>query len=200
MSALSPKDEKEMVLQLRNGDSHAFGFLYRSYKRQIYAKLKKLLHSEEMAEEVLQEVFFKLWLNRDKLDTEQSFSSYLYRIAANLVYDHFRKSTLDIKMQQHFIAAGSELYDHIEEHINYKESQELINRAIESLPPKRQEIFRLIKLEGKTYEEVSRLLNISNSTIQDHIVKATRVVKAQVLGTQETALLFIMVYLLYQKS
>ena len=188
-----------MVLLLKGGDRKAFDYLYHSYNKRIYTNLRKLLHSDEIAEELLQEVFYKLWLKRDLLDEQQSFSAYVFRIAANLAYDHFRKAALDQKLQAHLIASGSELYDHIESLISYKESSEHLQKAIASLPPQRQKIFRLCKIEGKTYDEVSALLGISTSTINDHIVKATRMVKDQFLGSQETALLLFLAYMLHQK-
>jgi len=199
MSGLYSADEKEMVLLLKEGDRKAFDHLYRAYNKRIYNNLRKLLHSDEIAEELLQELFYKLWLKRDLLDEQQSFSAYLFRMAANLAYDHFRKAALDQKLQAHLIASGSELYDHIDSLISYKESNEHLQKAIALLPPQRQKIFRLCKIEGKTYDEVSVLLGISTSTINDHIVKATRMVKDQFLGSQETALLLLLAYMLHQK-
>lgn len=193
-------NEKDLVLLLRQGDRKAFDLLYHAYKRRVYTNLRKLLHSDALAEEYLQEVFYKLWVRRLQLDPDKVFPAYLFRIAANLVYDHFRKAALDQKMQAHLIASGSELYDHIDTLINYKESQEQLETAIALLPPKRQEIFRLCKVEGKSYEEVSLLLGISTSTINDHIVKGTRLIKDHFLGNQEIAIVFLVTYFLFNNS
>jgi RNA polymerase sigma-70 factor (ECF subfamily) len=197
--ALYSADEKEMVFLLKQGDRKAFEYFYRTYNKRIYNSLRKLLHSNEIAEELLQEVFYRLWLKRELLDHEQSFSSYLFRISGNIAYDHFRKAGRDLKLQAHLIATGSEHYDHIDTLIDFKESSEHLEKAISLLPPQRQKIFKLIKIEGMSYDEVATLLGISSSTVNDHIVKATRIVKDQFFSSRETALCLLLAYMLHQK-
>lgn len=195
MADLNSIGEKELVLQLKDGDRKAFGLLYHAYKKRIYSKLYRLLHSETLAEELLQEVFYRLWAKREQLDPDKSFPAYLFRIAANLVYDHFRKAAQDQKLQDHLIATGTELYDHIDRVIDYKESHARLQEAIALLPPQRRKIFNLCKIEGKSYEEVSILLGISTSTINDHIVKATHLIKKQFLNSRETAVFILIAYM-----
>lgn len=199
MAGLHLTGEKELVLQLKDGDRKAFELLYHAYKKRVYNNLVKLLHSEPHAEELLQEVFYKVWVKRASLDPEKLFPAYLFRIAANLVVDHFRRATLDQKLQAHLIASGTELYDHLDDLINYKDSQEQLNNAIALLPPQRQKIYSLCKIEGKSYEEVGLLLGISTSTINDHMVKASRVIKTHFFGSKETAVALFFIYLLNQK-
>jgi RNA polymerase sigma-70 factor (family 1) len=173
--------------------------LYRLYNRKLFYHLKRLTHSSDVAEELLQEVFLKVWIRREQLEPGLSFSSYIYRIAANLVYDLFRRTARDQKLYAHLVATGSELYDHIELQIDSKEQQQLMENAIASLPPQRQKIFRLCKVEGRSYEEVSKLLGISISTVNDHIVKASRTVKQQLFSSRETAMALLLAYLLNKK-
>lgn len=199
MAALNSTGEKELVLQLKDGDRKAFELLYHAYKKRVYTNLRKLLHSDTLAEEYLQEVFYKLWVRRQQLDADKVFPAYLFRIAANLVFDHFRKAALDQKLQAHLIASGTELYDHVDQVIHYKESQEQLSIAIATLPPQRQKIYSLCKIEGKTYEEVSLLLGISTSTINDHMVKASRVIKAHFFGSKETAVALLAAFLMNHK-
>ncbi|MBS1525531.1 MAG: sigma-70 family RNA polymerase sigma factor [Bacteroidetes bacterium] len=195
--ALSPPDEHELVLLLKQGDRKAFDRLYHHYKRHVYNKLRKILHSDEHAEELLQEIFFRLWLKREQLNPDRSFPAYLFRIAANMASDYFREAHQDQRLQDHLIATATELYDHIEPLIDYKESVERLVKLIDALPPQRRKIFNLCKIEGKTYEEVSILLGISTSTINDHIVKATRTIKRQFPSYKETAVTVLVTYLFY---
>ena len=104
---------------------------------------------------------------------------YLFRIAENLTYDLFRKIARDKKLQSELIAQACPGYRHVEEEICSKESVEMLREIIIALPPQRRKIFRLVKLEGRTYAEVSKLLNISTSTINDHVVKATKFIREQ---------------------
>ena len=184
-------EEKEILCLLKSGDTQALGELYSRNKVQIFANIRRLVKSEDIAEELLQDVFVKVWDKRDLLDPEKSFRSYLFRIAENLVYDFFRKAARDKKLEAHIMSVATELYSHIEETLYTKESTSILNRAVEQLPPQRRRVFTLCKIEGRSYEEVSQLLGISTSTINDHIVKATRSVREYLFLSKDAALLFL---------
>lgn len=166
-------DEKKLVIFLSAGNEEAFEELYHLYSERLICYLIKLVKSESLAAEILQEVFIKIWNNRENLDPDQSFRSYLFRIAENLVYDFFRKAARDKKLTE-MVVKNSGAYSHVEENIFTKENNKFLQDAIRSLPPKRRQVFQMIKIEEKSYEEVSLLLNVSTSTINDHIVKATK--------------------------
>jgi RNA polymerase sigma-70 factor (family 1) len=192
MSALSSSDEKELLLLLSAGDSKAFELLYHQYKDPIYSNLLKLVRTKDTAEEVLQDVFYKVWANREQLADMQSFSGYLYRMSANRVTDFYRRAAQDRKLQEQLIYTMTELYDHVEESIDYKESNALLEQAISALPPQRKLIFNLCKIEGKSYEEVGQLLGISTSTINSQMVKASKSIKEHLLLSQKAAFIIVM--------
>ena len=187
----SELDERMLLILLQEGNKQSFEELYHRYKRRIYGNLKKLLKSDDLAEELLQEVFVKVWNKRHNLDVEKSFRSYLFRIAENLVYDFFRKAARDRKLEAHLTAAATKFYLHIEEALYTKESMAVLNKAVGLLPPRRRQIFTLCKLEGKSYEEVGLQLGISTSTINDHVVKATRSIREYLILTQDVAVLLV---------
>lgn len=172
---LNTSTEKDLVMLLLQDNEAAFEELYHLYSNRLLGYLLKLVKSETVAAELLQDTFVKLWNNREKIDPEQSFRSYLFRIAENCVYDFFRKAARDKKLQSALIHSACE-YSHIEENVFNKENEQLLQQAINSLPPKRRQVFQMVKMEDRSYEEVSRLLNISTSTVNDHIVKATKTV------------------------
>lgn len=162
---------------LKDSDKQAFGQLYHNYRVRLYYNIFKMIKSDEDAEELLQELFVKIWLNRQNLDPERSFKAYLFKISENLVYDFFRKAALQKKLQDHLTVTASGEGNNIERYIYFKESALLVDQAIENLPPRRKEIYKLCKIEGRSYEEVSRSLGISVSTINEHIVKASKAVR-----------------------
>lgn len=170
-------NEKDLVKLLIDGNEVAFKKLYSLYSNRLLAYLFKLLKSEDTACEVLQDVFIKVWHNRQHIDAEQSFRSYLFRIAENLVYDFFRKVARDKKLQEVLIRSACKDYSPIEEGLCMKEKSHLLQEAIDALPPKRREVFQLVKIEEYSYEEVSLMLHVSTSTINDHIVKATKFIR-----------------------
>ncbi len=171
-------NEKQLLQQLLLGNEHAFEKIYRQYSTKLYSNLFRFVKSEKDAQELLQEVFFKVWKSRLKIDVEKPFSCYLLKIAENNVYDYFRRVARDKKRAAHLSIISPSAYLHIEEMLLNKEAALLLENAIKSLPPQRQHIFRLCKIEDKSYKEVSQLLGISVSTISDHIVKATKAIRA----------------------
>ena len=175
-------NERELVLLLMHDDERAFKALYHLYSGRLLGYLKKLSGTEDFALEILQETFVRVWNNRSRIDPEKPFRSYLFSIAANLVYDLYRKAARDKKLraalQNSYV---SYICDHPEESVYSEENTRLLREAIQALPPKRREIFQLIKLEERSYDEVSKLLKVSTSTINDHIVKATKSIRERLL-------------------
>jgi RNA polymerase sigma factor (sigma-70 family) len=167
-------DEKFLLLRLKNGDERAFEILYNNYKVRIAGNLFKLLKSDDLVKEILQELFVKIWEVRTQIDPEKSFKSYLFRIAENLVHDYFRKVAKDRRLLNKIVASSSELYLHIEEDMLTKEDAQKLYEAINLMPPQRKMVFTLCKLEGKSYKEVEEIMGINVKTISSHMLQANR--------------------------
>ncbi len=178
-------DERELLLLLSQGNATAFEQLYRLYSARLLGNFIRLVKSEAMAAELLQSLFIKIWDNRCTIDPDKSFCSYLFRIAENLVHDYFRKAARDKKLQAILVSRATGQYLHVEERLYNKESAHALYDAIAALPSQRRRVFQLVKMEGRSYEEVSRLLNISTSTISDHIVKATKFIREKLGNNYE---------------
>ncbi|WP_051416505.1 RNA polymerase sigma factor [Asinibacterium sp. OR53] len=178
-------NEKYLLEQLIAGDEAAFKQLYFLYSERLYGNLLKLLKSESIAQEILQDVFMKIWDRRQHIDTEKSFRSYLFRIAENMVCNFYKKASREKALLQQLVSKSSEEYAHVEETLFSKEQKSFLHNAIESLPPQRKQVFELCKVEGKSYDEVSGLLGISISTISDHIVKANRFLREYCIKNKE---------------
>ena len=189
MQITSPHDERELLSLLKQGNEQAFEKIYKAYSSRLFGNVFKMVKSETTTQEILQDVFIKIWNNRDSIDLDRSFRSYLFKIAENKVYDFFRKASRDKKIQAQLFAAATEGYEHIEEMIHRKENALLLQKAIDSLSPQRQQVFRLIKLDNKSYEEVSRQLGISVSTISDHIVKANKAIREFIFTHNDMAII-----------
>lgn len=182
---------RTLLMKIVNNDHSAFHELYDHFSAQLYANILRMVRDTELAREILQDVFMRVWEKRENLDPDKSFNAYLHQIGKNLVYDHFRKLALDRKLGSQFTEADSEAYSHIEEQLFYKESNQLFLAAVAKLSPQRKQVFTLCKLEGKSYHEVSKLLQISTSTISDHLLKSNKFIKAQMLITESVLVIFI---------
>ena len=180
-------DEKELLMQLREGNAQALDYFYHQYSLRIYRKLLKMVRVETIAEELVQDVFVRIWDKRHQIDPDRSFRSYLFTIAQNLVYDLYRKVAREERLQEVIKEASSEIYMHVEEGVFLKETSEILNKAINNLPSQQKLVFTLCKLEGKSYEDASATLGISTSTINNHIVKATKSIKGYMFREQNAA-------------
>lgn len=164
--------------------------LYHRYSARLYQNLLPLVKSPDIAEEIIQELFIRIWEKRASIKIDGNFSAYLYVVGKNLVLDYFRKVSQEKKLQ---LQLANYLTDDAHNNDLNKERQDaLLARAIEQLPPQRQRIFRLCKLEGKSYQEVSLQLGISVGTINDHIVKATKAIQKN-LSRQSWIYLFLLI-------
>lgn len=162
-----------LIARLKAGDQQAFETLYNLHKRKLAANLHKLLKSWAEVEELLQELFVRVWTHRSNIDIDKSFQAYLHRIASNLVHDYFRKvaSNRQLLARAWDNMSLSEHPDALKKQI--LDDQELM-RTIDQLPPQRKLVFKLCKLEGLSYSEVSEQLQISKAAVNDHITKANR--------------------------
>ena len=115
MQLFSPHDERELLSLLKQGNEQAFEKIYNSYSSRLFGNVFKMVKSETTTQEILQDVFIKIWNNRASIDLDKSFRSYLFRIAENQVYDFFRKASRDKKIQAQLFAAATEEYEHIKQ-------------------------------------------------------------------------------------
>jgi RNA polymerase sigma-70 factor (family 1) len=170
-------NEEQLLSNLAAGDQQAFDAIYWHYSPALYRNIIRLIKSEDLANELLQDIFIKLWERRKQLTIQTTLANYLMVVSRNAVADMFRKIKRDKNLHHHIIEiAATELYQHTI--INDDTGRAaVLNKAIETLPPARAKVFRLIKIEGKSYQEVSKELGISTSTISDHIVKATKSIR-----------------------
>lgn len=184
-----------MLLRLQQGDAGAFEWIYHNYKRRIAYKLLRLLKSEALVEETMQDIFLKVWEHRESIDVNKSFKSYLYHISQNKVIDLFRRSRTEKAILDEVIAGNTELYTHIEESIFTKENGKLLDQLIDQLPAQRKSIFIACKLEGKSYKQVADEYGIAPTTVNDHLQKAMRFLRTK-LTVAPDALLIIFINLL----
>ncbi len=200
MPSNQPYNEEDLLLRLRGGDESAFEAIYRKHSLAIYANMLRMVHDEAVASDLLQEVFLKIWENRQQIDPDKSFKGYLFTCSRFLVLNFLRHVLIEKQVENYLAHTRSEAYQHIEEGIFNKETEVFLQKTIAQLPPQRQKVYALCKIEGMSYEQVAVMLGISTTTVQDHIVKANRFIKERMSGTQ-TAILVVMIVtqLLYGK-
>ena len=185
--------EKELLLLVREGDVKAFEDIYIKYSPRLYGNILKLVKSPGVAEELLQDVFQRVWEYRKNIDVHNSFKAYVFTIAKNLVCDYFNKALRRRIVERYLCAMEEGAIAKFQPQLEEKETQQLLEKAVRRLPPQRQLVYTLCKIEGKSYEDVSRTLGISVSTISDHIVKATKSIKAYYLSKDILYISFLLI-------
>jgi len=184
----APQDnEKELLNELRKGSKSAFTQLYRNYSVPLYYNIFALVKDKHVAEELVQDVFFKIWKQKGKINIEKSFSAYLFVMSRNRVFDFFRQVTRDQELYTRIKAAASEHYDHIEQALFARENADLLRKAIATLSPQRRWAFELCKIEGLTYRQASEEMGVSLSTLKDHMVNALEAIRLYISKNIEVA-------------
>jgi len=175
LKTISITSEEDLLQKLRRGDREAFKELYDLYHRRLTLKLVYLLKSEELAQDVLQDIFVKIWEIRETIDPSGNFGGLLYKMAANLAKNVFRKSIYDQLMRSEF--AKNDSYSPFEDLDDASNAKTILNIALDRLTPRQREVYCLHKIEGMSYREISKLLSISDSAINHHIQQANKQLK-----------------------
>jgi len=195
MSGHINNNQQLLICSLKSGDRKAFAQIYQENSKRIFVKLCQLVKSDKIAEELMQTLFVKLWIKRESIDIQSNLSAYLNRMAANVAYDYFRKVAREEKARIAFlehIESSYEPHPIISEETTLIQELELL---IEKLPPQRKKVLQLCKIQGKSYQEAGRLLGISASTVNDHIVKATRLLRTQLMERKSlNAIILLLLY------
>ncbi|MCG8309081.1 MAG: RNA polymerase sigma-70 factor [Cytophagales bacterium] len=171
------KINKLLLEGLRTGDDRAFNELYNSYREPAIRFCNSILKDAEESENIIQEVFIKIWNRKESINPELNFTSYLFTIIKNRVFDHLKELKKNEFLKEKFWEKVLE-YKAVDNEIK-EERFARIKEAVEGLSEKRREIIKLNYEEGKSYEEIARQLNISKNTVKNQLVKAKQVIRAQ---------------------
>lgn len=168
-------DERELICRLRKGDQLAFYKIYAFYSRPLAQKLMHLLRSEELAEDILQDIFVKVWEIRHTINPDLSFAALIFKMAANLSKNVYRRNLYDQLMRNSIPPDPS--HNPIEEQTNQSDAKALLESALNKLTPRQKQVYVMHKLEGLSYHEISAALQISTSAINHHIQEANKQIK-----------------------
>jgi RNA polymerase sigma-70 factor (ECF subfamily) len=166
----------ELLKQVVQGDEVAFEKLFQLYKNKLYAFIYQLSGSATIAEDVLQDVFLKIWRNRAQLTGIDNFNAYLYRMAQNHAVNVLRRQSREaLLLTEVQRLAPQKVFG--DEWLAAKEVQTALQQAIDSLPARQRKVYQLGKEQGLSYEEIANMLNISTSTVRNHMVQALKAIR-----------------------
>lgn len=169
MSDAPHPSDAALAAAIRDGDEAAFRTLYDRYAARIHAFVWYRAHSQELALDLTQEVFARVWKHRAVLDPGKSIKAYLYRIAHNLVINHLQRQTVE---KNYLAELGSDRF--ITRPDDRFDLQEHLQRAIDALPERLKTVFLLHRFEGFSYAEIAASLEISIKTVEKRMSHALR--------------------------
>ncbi|MEP7376791.1 MAG: RNA polymerase sigma-70 factor [Chitinophagaceae bacterium] len=188
-------NEKELFSQMARGSEAAFTEIFEHYSQRIYSFVLKKTKSETMAEDVVQDVFMNLWAKREKITEVNNFESYIYMMATNKTFDHLKKIATDSRKIETLYARMKEMREGnaIDEMMDIKEGQAMINEAVAQLPAQRKKIYLMSRQQGMNYDEIADELNISRNTVSNQLVDALKYIREHVKKSAGAAGIPIMI-------
>lgn len=186
-------DDQRLVQLLQKGNVAAFDSLFDGYSQRLFGFALKYFKNETDAEELVQEVFVKVWENRQRLKSELSFKSYLFTIALNQIRKHFNKKATSLRYLES-LQNDPEFSDQVPTD-EYETTLRQIYLLIDQMPERRREIFTKSKLEGKSSKEIAAELNISPGTVDNQVSEALRFIRSRLKTENFGLLLFVALYI-----
>lgn len=172
------RKEAILIRRVREGDKQAFREIYDLYRYRVYSFASRYLSNDSAIEEVIQEIFVKLWETRARIREDLPFHNYLFTITRNTIL-HGRQKEMNRQkyMEYHRIYISMKSLS-TQNTIEYNEVNKILNAAVGKLPPKRQQIFLLNREEGLSYKMIAGKLGISLKTVEAHMRLALQDLRA----------------------
>jgi len=166
--------------KLIKGDINALEEVYRLHYKKVYHVIRTCINDVSLIDDIAQEVFIRLWKNKDDICTQLTIEQQLFTITKNLVFNHFRKKTNELKFLIQYRVNNNHNTTNDDEVEKNKRLQK-INDLVDKLPEKQQKIFKMYRFQGLTYEEIAQILNVSKNTVSSHLNTATESIKKTLL-------------------
>lgn len=177
-------EEQELVRLSQEGDKAAFALLVQRYQTKVHSLAFSFTRDSVLADDLAQEIFLKAWFGLARFKARSEFGTWLYRIAVNHLKDHLRKKTAsrEVSLGRDFreIPASQPGLQANSHNRDEEQRAELVRRCLAGLPEKYRVILTLRDMEGHSYEELSRLLDLSAGTVDSRLFRARRMLRERV--------------------
>ena len=171
-------NEKTLIKNVKDSNRISFQKLFYQFHDQLFRFVVYRVQDADIAKDITQETFLRIWEKRESLQPEKSFFSLLARISTNLCYDHFRYTEVRLRNKDRIPEFGKSHFDNPEEVVQAKAIEEIIRKLVnEKLPQRCRVIFILSRIEGFSNQEISTKLNLSIRTVENQIYRALKILK-----------------------
>jgi len=170
-----------ILKKIKDGDIKAFEQVFRQYYAPLYLYSFSITGQREVSEEIVQELFYTVWKNREELQILRSLKSYLYGAVRNESLKHLEHRKIQERYKERTLSLQKDIHDQTpHEQMEYRELETVINRTLEQLPERRLRIFRMHHMDGKKYKEIADQLSLSVKTVEAEMTKAYQVLRREI--------------------
>ena len=194
MSQTETHNEKLLVLELKSGNEKAFQKLFDNYRNILYKYSYSLVCSKPYAEEIVQDVFLKVWEKRDTLNPNLSFKSFLFTITRNKTITFLKRAAKSDKIREEIFYNSQKFVNPTDLYIREAEVEKIKEEALALLPPRRRLIFEMSRYEGKSHNEIAEELGISPNTVRNQMSMALETLRDFLLKNKDIALTLLLFY------
>jgi len=180
-----------LLLQLADGESSAIEELYNFYYPRLYHFSKTFLKLEEGIDDILQEVFIKIWQNRKRIKTSSTFNAYIFTITRNLLLNELRSRLTNQRIKENVGKLSIPIEYSFIEQSEFQDLKEKVDKAINELPYRQKEIFSLSRIDGYSHKEIAEKLNITTKAVEFHISKAIVLLRKKLFHFEIALILFL---------
>ncbi|OCB75772.1 hypothetical protein B0A79_03340 [Flavobacterium piscis] len=179
MSLNSNSDQSKLLYELSQGNELAFTKLYNEYKNIVFSTALKITKSRMLAEEVVQDVFLKIWQNHENLGEITNIENYLFIISRNHIFDMIKKIARDTSLVVDSNYKSTSTND-TEDAIKDDQYNIILNQIVDQLPPQQQKIYKMAKWDGLSHQKIGEDLGISTETVKKHMAQALKFVRTKI--------------------
>ncbi len=181
--------EKHLLELASQANEEAFTMLFHMYKHKLFAYILRLTESEMLAEDIVQDVFMKLWNDHTSLGNIENFGSYLFRMSKNQAINHFRRMAHETLIMAEILHQSSTGHNETQDIMALKDVEKILGDIVEKLPSQQRIIYHLSREEGRSHDEIANLLKLSPNTVKNHIVQAISTIRIQLRKHADTMFL-----------
>lgn len=170
-------DEITLLVRIAGGDTRAFREVFDHYQPYVFTFAQKITRSSSDAEEIVQDIFLKVWFSRDQLPTIENFGAYLNRLVRNHAFNLLRHEAIVSKVRNEMELNRIDNDLGTQQALDYKETKKLLDEVVSQLPGQQRRVYALCHFEGLKYDEVATKLNISPDTVHYHMKLALATIR-----------------------
>lgn len=183
MDSEGSKYEEYKLLALLAEDSHyAFQLLYDRHRNRVYQTAVRYLKSPQLGQEVVQDVFMKLWFERHDLKRFASLEAWIYTVARNNIMNRLKRLAVEWKALHHLGHRSASSDQHTLQQLDDREYSRILQEVIADLPQQQRQVFELARHEKLSYAEIGERLRISPLTVKTHMARALQQIRIRLAG------------------